>query len=142
MRAHRSWPKLRRQSAFTFLMVTLPRFILAEPRRMRMGCWAEPFSDLVIVEEPAASAPPCKTVGCIGGWTELLVGGRRYADEILGLTDRQAGVLMYGRLCYAKGQGTKEHAKKVVAHMRAFAKAHEQQLRGTMITPTPSRRAA
>jgi hypothetical protein len=145
MRAHKSWPKLRRQSAHLFLTKTLPTFILEEPRRIRMGIWLESIMDPVRFSRiEKQETPSCGTVGCIGGWTEALTGARRgKATQVLGLKHPQQSdeLFMPVRLVDAETQGTPAHARAVVRHLHRFATKYKMQLRRTMITPRPSRAA-
>jgi hypothetical protein len=124
--------RIRPQTAFTFLDRTLPKFILEEPRRMEMGTWCERG-------RRGRGSAPCGTVGCVGGWTEILT-GHSDAATVLGLRGSQTGELFFNDLMYDADQGTIRHAKRVVQRIRGFAKEHEEQLRAHMIRPRGNRR--
>ncbi len=135
-------PRLRRRTtAYTFLTVVLPKVILAEPKRMRMGTWISSRYD---GEDDEDVYPACGTIGCIGGWTELMTGHNRSAAKVLGIDfvidpksqDYLDTILFEDhKLMRSPAQGTLSHAKAVVAHMRRFARKHEKRLRKTILEP-------
>ncbi len=133
-------PRLRRRvTAYTFLRSVLPKVVLEEPRRMHMAVWRDTSYGMDERHKPA-----CGTIGCIGGWTEVMVQGgspwrhaRRPARQILGLTPEQAEVLFYPlKLTGELHQGTLRHARAAVAHMQAFAEKHKAQLQAVMLEPS------
>ena len=124
-------PRLRRRvTAYTFLAKVLPKVILAEPRRMRMGIWQlQAWKDM-------DNRPACGTVGCIGGWTEIMTGRR--AARVLGLRDQWSKAsreLFFGPLTNDLDQGMPLHARRVVAHLKRFATKYRATLRQTVIEP-------
>ena len=109
-----------------------------------------------------AGEPPCGTVGCIAGWCSVLTGvpigvvaekvtGSSYSYEVaawddrhpiakvLGLSTRQAQRLFGANDLYQsateKTTGTRDHARAVVRHVRAFQAEHADQLKSTWVDP-------
>ena len=128
-------------NAYEFLTKWLPTNVfLPEPKRLRMGDWYERdlswhFEENKLTRE---QAPPCGTIGCIGGFTETCTGGdfSRDAHQILGLDPAQGEELFYDEtLMYAPNQGTPEHVADVIAHINRFAAKYEEQLKGHMVIP-------
>lgn len=105
------------------LLSDIAKLAQEEPARMRMDCWGgRPGTYTVISRVPA-----CRTVGCIGGWTEVLRPKKR-AARTLGLTNAQELELFYGPLCLEDNQGTRRHASRVVSLISRFQKKYRTQL--------------
>ncbi len=109
------------------LLNAVARIVLEEPRRLNMADWKVTSDDAW--SEPPLGYPDCGAVCCIGGWMEMLVPISVIAT---------IGRAMQKELCYPQqllqeaGNGaaqTPEHAKKTVAHIRAFQKKYKAQLR-------------
>lgn len=150
-------PRLTREcDGYEFLTEDLPAVLREEPRRLWMNYWfesghnvesliADHFeehedyceqADINVEAEIDARKPPCGSIGCIGGWTEEILGPYTPAYLRLGLTRDQAHDLFYpDELLKDPEQGTAAHVERVIAHMAAFAKEHEQQLRSVRFTP-------
>ena len=79
------------------------KHILSEPRRLDMETWTELLTD---EEKKLPSSPPCGTVGCIGGWTNILSKtlGDIQAAEVLGITQDEKECLFY-TWKFQKGKG-------------------------------------
>lgn len=110
------------------------RLILAEPKRIAMRLWYthEKYHPLDLVR----GYPKCGTVGCIGGWVDVLaLGGPKKAAvarvrvsiinstarSTLGITLEQASELFYdGDLTGARNQQTLAHAQAVARHIDRF----------------------
>lgn len=111
------------------LLSFIAKITAEEPKRMHMGEWR--------VTQPNWSAnhikfPACGTVGCIGGWTEILSG--QIAEAILGLTnDQQEELFFPSRLTGAARQGTAAHAAKVIRHIEKFQRKYSKQLKATRL---------
>ncbi len=107
------------------LLHKVKRHILEEPKRISMGVWI----CLDARRDGFLTVSECNTIGCIGGWTEML-GGRfdklsdnygSTAVEILGLNMHQRRTLFFdSRLCHAKSQQTPSHARAVAKHIDRF----------------------
>lgn len=120
-------PTSRAKTAYGVLS-DIARLTQREPKRMRMAAWGGEANNAGYLD--SRLLPACNTVGCIGGWTNLLTGttGSCHAETVLGLTREQANDLFYGPLCTEDGQGTVRHARRVVGLIRRFQRAHRQQL--------------
>jgi hypothetical protein len=138
------YPRLRRVTdAYHFLVHDLTAVVDAEPRRMQMGTWYRryhPLSNPSIFKKGAV--PPCGTVGCLGGWTEVMIwdDGDTYgfmtAGNTLRLSDIQQEELFFDReLVNDWDQGSRVHADRVIAHVRAFAERYKDQLLNTILIP-------
>lgn len=109
------------------------KLVVAEPKRMHMGEW---LATSVGVETgfddpPPLGFPSCGTVGCIGGWTEVLaVDYDGYsAGDTLGLSaEQEKELFMDNDLMSADNPQTLGHATAVVAHIRKFQKKYRAQL--------------
>jgi hypothetical protein len=64
------------------LLRKIQKHILEEPKRIYMPRWRLVFS---AIRKEGLCAPECGTVGCIGGWAEILSGVEGYARDLLGL---------------------------------------------------------
>lgn len=118
-------PKSKAKTAYGLLSEVV-RLVEEEPKRMWMGIWSACAADVILDK---SRRPACGTVGCVGGWCEVLVPGSS-AQKTLGLTGVQsAGLFLDNDLCCDRYQGTLGHARRVVRHVRRFQKAHETQLR-------------
>ena len=111
---------------------------LEEPKRIAMGWWLVQngySSDALLVRVLKGGFPECGTVGCVGGWVEVLTGNNVRAVKVLGLTEDQGLRLFYPPgLVEEEGQ-TIEHATAVVAHITAFQALHEARLKAKAVTP-------
>lgn len=138
-------PRLRRVTdAFHFLVHDLTAVVDDEPRRMQMGQWHKRHHPLF---RPtlfkSGTLPPCGTVGCVGGWTEIMVwdaGGEmcgwQSAANTLRLSDVQQEELFFARdLVNDWDQGNRAHADRVIAHIRLFAERYKDQLLDTILIP-------
>lgn len=142
-------PTSRAKTAYG-LLSEIAALAIEEPKRMRMGDWRVRRATASV--EPDLGFPACGTVGCIAGWAvtlrrvrlrfhESIFGGRYKehegdaAERLLGLTSEQSVALFKPQdLVKDPCQQTPEHARKVVAHIRRFQKAHRAQLLKTRIT--------
>ena len=129
----------RATNAYRFLTVTLVGVITDEPKRMHMRTWRQRRM------EPGKRVPDCGTIGCIGGWTELLVnpGGHRSASSILGFQhdSHHTDELFFPEdLCNDDAQGTKRHGS---SSMTTFEdKVHHAAGRLSQRYPTIARLTA
>ena len=110
------------------LLERVKRLALAEPKRIAMKYWLSQRGK--VSERFGLKYPACGTVGCVGGWVEVLYRrnhprSQKNAAEILGLTSWQADVLfMDYELIHAENQQTKKHAAAVAKHVDSFV-AHQ-----------------
>jgi hypothetical protein len=114
------------------LLDEIAALALEEPKRMAMSEWLLNKGDESL---PAGFLgwPSCNTVGCIGGWTNMLV-PHLYVSQVLGLNVDQQSELCYpDDLVYADNPQTPEHAQAVVEHIHAFQAKYESQLHGHVI---------
>lgn len=116
-------PKSDAKTAYV-LLSDIIRLSMQEPKRMRMDSWSMQWF--------GNDGPPCGTVGCIGGWTEVLRPNSR-AGATLRLTEDQKQELFFGQLCEDRSQGTLRHAKRVAAHIRRFQRRNSAQLKATRV---------
>lgn len=103
---------------------------------------------------PARELPACGTVGCVGGWSSILLGmvGLDDIDHYvhlgavgarMGLTESQKDELFYPRegeirwYNYMGGQ-TRSYANEVIDHISAFQQKYEQQLKAHHCQVGPS----
>jgi len=141
-------PRLTKpMSSYDFLTKWLPEEVfLPEPRRLRMQWWhADATNGLGGLYGLLASTPnmipECGTVGCIGGWTELVLTGSARLEEVkvreaLGLTYEMADELFYDHaMCSLPNQGTRGHTLAVIRHIKDFARRHETELKAHIINP-------
>lgn len=120
-------PKSRAKTAYV-LLSEVRALALEEPKRMRMSCWGGVVGNAETL--PESHRPACGTVGCIGGWVNVLSpkSRRNGASSILGLNSDQTDELFYGDLCTDDDQGTMKHARRVGALIRKFQKKYRAQL--------------
>lgn len=118
-------PKSRAKTAYG-LLGEIRALALDEPKRMEMCSWGGVVGNARFRRE----APACGTVGCIGGWVNVLHPKSREegARIALGITYDQADELFYGDLCTDDDQGTMKHARRVGALIRKFQKKYRAQL--------------
>lgn len=131
----KSLPKSKARNAFD-LLSEIAALTLEEPKRMRMGIWGGKDSPEEYDDLPAQAMPSCRTVGCIGGWVDTLKPRRPFsgARAVLGLNDAQGDQLFHKRsLVKARFQGTRGHARAVVAHIRRFQQQHATQLKAKRV---------
>jgi hypothetical protein len=103
------------------LLRRVAKHIDAEPKRLSMTDWIEKqrapldlVRDTVYATGGAAihKFAPCGTAACIGGWTEILSGGRiGSAGRLLGLDGGQQDKLFYNQNWPAKFKRRYETAK-------------------------------
>lgn len=135
------------------LLTEIERLAIEEPARINMGVVClrgknllETISkNLVNGLAPALGvssvkkASSCNTVGCIAGWTLVRTGyshANHYnsgdterATSILGLTNSQNQELFFPNyLTGATNKQTRDHAREVVRHIRAFKAKYKDQL--------------
>ena len=108
------------------LLTDIGKIAIADPRRMRMKVWSLAGDhELLRWGIPPTEHPACGTVGCIGGWANIL-----RPHSTLGLTARMRMELFFNdTLCRAADQGTLAHAKRVVAHIRKFQRKYAKRLK-------------
>lgn len=122
-------PVSKAKTAFG-LLSEIAKLTLKEPKRMRMDIWGGREHNASSELYDLTQAPACGTVGCIGGWTDVLTKQKRgKAGETLGLTSAQEDALFMPGLMFDNEQGTPKHARKVVAHIKRFQKKYATQLR-------------
>lgn len=101
--------------------------ILKEPRRIDMSTWVE-YEWYDDENDRSRPWPKCGTVGCIGGWVEVLSDAPtnwHAAKELLKINDEQAGELFYdAALMNAAHKQTPGHAKAVARHIERFIRRH------------------
>lgn len=119
-------PKSKARTAYG-LLSSIIALVRDEPRRMRMMSWGTPMDYL-----HAGQRPACGTVGCIGGWTEILRPGAP-AGVTLGLDRDQEHDLFFGDLCGDAQQGTKRHAKRVIRMIEHFQQQYAAQLKAKRV---------
>jgi hypothetical protein len=115
------------------LLDEIKALALEEPKRMNMGLWRVEDGDEWTIAAFEIDLPSCGTVGCIGGWAEVLAG----SSDALGLTWCQSEELFSGDALIAEsiriGQ-TVEHAQHVADHITAFQQKYEAQLKAKAVT--------
>lgn len=121
-------PRSKARTAYG-LLSDVCAVVTEEPKRLAMGLWLA-RADEDSSGPPLLGFPACGTVGCIGGWVEVLSPKNpACAETILGLDLNQSDTLFYDNdLCSAPGQQTASHARKVVSHIRKFQKKYRAQL--------------
>lgn len=118
-------PKSRAKTAYG-LLSEVARVVTEEPKRFDMSLWRKVEGRTMF--PPALGFPACGTVGCLGGWAEVLRPGIA-AAATLGLTDDQANELFCPTGWNAVAGQTAAHARKYVAHLRRFQKKYAKQLK-------------
>jgi hypothetical protein len=114
------------------LLSDIAKLALTEPKRMWMCAWGGEAGNACDYYA-LGDGPACGTVGCIGGWTDVLR-PRGDAWETLGLTGEQRSELFEPRaLIRDPEQGTLAHAKRVAAHIRRFQRTYRAQLLRTKV---------
>lgn len=117
------------------LLNAVARIVLEEPRRLDMCYWKQTRDRDGRI--PNRGWPSCGTVCCIGGWMETLVPGL-----VIDSYDREDNILGYEimkELCYpadlirAEQPQTLGHAKKTVAHIRAFQRKYKALLKSIQL---------
>jgi len=129
-------------TAYHFLTETLVKVVRDEPRRMFYRTWIT-TPDAGRSTRRRLDFPDCGTVGCVGGWTELLVAGKMTwgldsAHYLLGLTAEQGDDLFMNQRLWASSLLDKNdaaHAEKIIAHILRFAEEHKAQLMGHIVEP-------
>jgi len=108
-----------------------------EPKRMRMELWLDRWA-AEHSDGYSNRVPACGTVGCIGGWMQALTGISSSLSwghpSQFGLTDEMCHALFYDDcLTRDPAQGTRAHARKVIAHIKRFQKLHAKVLKATPV---------
>lgn len=113
-------------------------FVLADPRRINMNDWYVRSVEVDGVELND-DEPDCGTVACVGGWISQLT-GMSYS-LVVGLDyDERGDLFHYFPNPAQHGMpGTREYAKEVARHVRAFMAKHESELRKRIIDPATHR---
>lgn len=107
------------------LLRKVKKHILEEPRRLDMNV-------VLNGDQSGPDAPPCGTIGCIGGWTNFLSG--KPEDSLsdaairLGLDSDEQGRL-FEEPAYTVSQPTEERAGWPEKFMRRYLKAKTPQTR-------------
>jgi hypothetical protein len=125
------------------LLLDVIACVEAEPRRLVMPEWICLISN---IWPPKYAAPACGTVGCVGGWTEMLVrdrtrsGWQISARSLLGARENRElstdlELLFFDEFPPEELQGTPEYVAHVVARIRAFMAKHEAFLRVKAVRP-------
>lgn len=122
-------PTSKAKTAYS-LLSDIAKLAVDEPRRMRMQSWGGEIGNAYWMAPDMR--PACNTVGCIGGWTNVLRRGPS-AESVLGLTSEQADELFFGPLVQDENQGSRRHALKVAAMIRKFQKKYRAQLLKTKV---------
>lgn len=124
-------PKSTATNAYE-LLDEIKALALEEPKRIDMNNWRLSDGDVF----PALTRrgyPACGTVGCIGGWVEVLSGCRpNGAEGILGLSSAQSNELFWdpALITHGKSHGqTAKHARLTVQHIARFQAKYESQLK-------------
>ena len=118
-------PKSKAKTAYG-LLSEIAALVTAEPKRFDMSTWIRREKH---GENARRGFPACGTVGCIGGWTQLLRPREGGAQTILGLTFEQSNELFTPSGWLAEDGQTAAHARKYVAHLRRFQKKYAAQLK-------------
>lgn len=121
-------PKSKAKNAFD-LLSEIAALTKDEPRRMRMESWGGIIGNAKGMDK----APSCGTVGCIGGWVDVLKGSDEHAIDVLGIDTLQADELFYGEEVNDARQGTVRHARRVIALIRRFQKKYAKQLKAKRV---------
>ena len=99
--------------------------------------------------------PSCGAVGCVAGWTEMLVSGYyqhsrlESAARILGINEGKTEILCMHEeskgiatelfcpndLMSATDEGTPEYAERVILHINEFCRKYESLLKAHIIDP-------
>lgn len=122
------------------LLDEIAALALDEPKRIHMNFWHLSADHAHDARCLLHGFPACGTVGCIGGWVELLTKSED-ATKTLGLKPSQSGELFYnddlledaGDAYRGGNAQTAAHAANVVAHIRKFQDQHEAQLKATRL---------
>jgi hypothetical protein len=135
----KSLPTSKAKTAYG-LLSEIRALILAEPKRYNQ------HDVLDYVEPDEADAPACGTVGCVAGWTCVLKVRRLkakwleaeisvldQAQEILGLSDGQAGLLFEGHIAGERCGEIEAHADRGAAFIAAFQKRFARQLKAKAV---------
>ena len=115
--------------------------IWEEPRRMRMNQWGS----ICAGDNMGDNQPPCGTIGCVAGWSGLLITGLMGALSgaetayILGGPELHSqlynDVFLDSDLTNDKGQGSIKHAARVVVRLAQFQREHEHRLKEIKVRP-------
>lgn len=125
---------MENMSAYDFLSDYLPNKVFRPvPLRLDMRHWIRREGELG--PDSGERFPECGTIGCIGGWTTLLLGPASLSRS-LGINSAQEQ-----ELCLPTGWqedagiGTQEYVENVIAHLQRFCQKYEAQLRAHWVYP-------
>ena len=156
-------------SSYDFLTTRMVEVIREEPARMRMGLVAlttvdgdndDDFIADIISEECLSEyhhvpVPSCGAVGCIAGWTDMLMRGYFssgklvFPARILGIDEGKTEILCAHEesrgmatelfcpndLMSTADEGTPEYAERVIQYILKFCSKYETVLKARIIDP-------
>lgn len=129
------------------------KVIVFDHNRLDMAIWGVTDDEYLKTQEHDSrwgKVPACGSVGCLSGWAAIGMGltfeeahswsPASLVPAFLGLTDKQREHLFLPpHLTHGPGSrsvvGPEAHFKATLAHLDAFMREHEQQLKARVITP-------
>lgn len=139
----KKFPRLTRKcNAYEFFTEILPPVLREEPKSVRMAIWCATKGTPMFDRLVQGQIPRCGTVGCIGGWSDIMLGfsNGEIADKGIGDILRDAGLpssdlFLPPWWVTETDQGTPQHVERVIAHMKAYSDRHRTTLETIILEP-------